>query len=180
MLKILALVFLFFTALPLTAQANNPLPIDEYVSDALKVGEGRLVVYFFDVYDAELFAPEGLMTEAYDPPFALRLSYLRSIKGRQISERSQEEMEDTGRYTPQQTARWAEEMNRIFPDVQKGDVLTGIYTAEGETLFYFNDTAQIGRIKDPLFGKAFFDIWLDENTTAPTLRRKLLGVIRER
>ena len=67
-------------------------------------------------------------------------------------------------------------MRKIFPDVGKGVRLTGVYTGTDETIFYKNNS-EIGRIKDPDFSKAFFGIWLDEKTSAPDLRRSLLGDI---
>jgi hypothetical protein len=64
-------------------------------------------------------------------------------------------------------------MRKIFPDVDKGDSLTGIYTTSKESIFYLNDK-EIGRIRDPGFGKVFFNIWLGKDTSEPALREKLL------
>ena len=59
--------------------------------------------------------------------------------------------------------------------IQKFYALTGLHTREGHTVFFENG-AEIGRIKDSEFSKRFFDIWLHEKTSAPDLRRKLLGM----
>jgi hypothetical protein len=45
---------------------------------------------------------------------------------------------------------------------------------DGVTIF-FRDGAEIGRISDPDFGRAFFNIWLSQRTSAPELRAQLLG-----
>ena len=71
-------------------------------------------------------------------------------------------------------ADWFAQMRRIFPDVTPGTVLTGIYIPEKETIF-FDNQREIGRIRDPDFGRRFFDIWLGEGSSAPDLRKKLLG-----
>ena len=109
-------------------------------------------------------------------PFALKLSYLREIEGKKIADRSIEEMRDQGIQDEVKLATWHSQMRNIFPDVDAGINLTGISTDKGEAVFY-KDNLEIGRISDPQFSKAFFDIWLNEQTSAPDLRRKLLGAL---
>ena len=71
------------------------------------------------------------------------------------------------------TQRLVRDVRGLFPDVTAGDRLTGINQADGQVRFFRND-ADIGRVADPLFGEAFFGIWLDPRTQAPDLRRALL------
>lgn len=142
------------------------------VPNAETVGQGRLRVFFLDVYDATLYAPNGHLNE--DKPFAIELSYLRSISGKKIAERSAEEIRNQGFGDEVKLAAWYEQMRNIFPDVVEGDIITGVYTKSGETVFYRQDQ-EIGRIKDVEFSHHFFNIWLSENTSSPDLRRKLLG-----
>lgn len=148
--------------------------IQSYVPSAQKVGQGRLTYMFWDVYDATLYAPEGTWEE--DKPFALQLSYLRNLHGKKIADRSIHEMREQGIDDEVKLATWHAQMKSIFPDVNEGSALTGIYTKNGVTIFYLGDR-EIGKIKDPEFGHAFFDIWLSEKTTAPDLRQKLLGAL---
>ena len=159
---------------PGNAQANAMEHIKEQIPNAEKVGEGRLHYLFWDIYDAELFAPQGKLQDG--KPLALHLSYLRNITGKKIADRSLDEMRDQGIYDEATLASWHAQMLDIFPDVEKGKTLTGVYTAKGETVFYANGL-EIGRISDPQFSAAFFDIWLNENTSSPDLRRKLLGAL---
>ena len=146
--------------------------IRTFVPAAEKVGEGRLTYMLWDVYDASLYAPQG----NWDPsqPFALQLSYLRELDGKKIADRSVEEMRGQGITDEIKLATWHAQMRNIFPDVDTGVSLTGVYTEQGTAVFYRNDI-EIGRINDPQFSKAFFDIWLNKRTSAPDLRRKLLG-----
>ena len=146
--------------------------IRSYVPEAEQVGQGRLTYLFWDVYDATLYAPKGAWTK--EKPFALQLSYLREIEGKQIADRSVVEMRDLGITDEIKLATWHSQMRRIFPNVNDGISLTGVYTGKGDTIFYLGDV-QIGRIEDPEFSNAFFKIWLDENTSSPDLRKKLLG-----
>ena len=148
--------------------------VQEYVPAAETVGEGRLSVFMWDVYDARLYAPDGEWNEG--KPFALELSYLRDIEGQKIAERSIEEMRDLGHTDEVKLASWYEAMERIFPDVDEGMQITGIYTKSGDSIFMLNGQ-EIGRIRDAEFSKAFFDIWLSEKTSSPDLRKKLLGPV---
>jgi hypothetical protein len=148
--------------------------IGAFVPEAQKVGQGRMTYLFWDVYDATLYAPEGAWDD--DKPFALQLSYLRMLEGKKIADRSVEEIRGQGYNDELKLATWHTQMRKIFPDVDEGVSLTGIYTQSGETVFY-RDNTEIGRINDPAFGKAFFGIWLNEKTSEPDLRRKLLGEV---
>lgn len=164
------LAFVIFSVSPAYALEH----IQGFVPNAQKVGEGRLTYIVWDVYDATLYAPEGAWSD--NKPFALQLSYLRSFKGKKIADRSAEEIRGQGFTDEVKIATWHAQMSKIFPDVNEGVSLTGVYTYTGETIFY-RDNTKIGRIKDPKFSKAFFGIWLNEKTTAPNLRRKLLGTV---
>lgn len=147
--------------------------IKSKVPEAKKVGDGRLSYIIWDVYDAALFAPEGEWKKTQ--PYALQLSYLRDLKGKKIANRSIEEMRALGITDEMKLATWHAQMDKIFPDVKEGDVLTGIHTRSGNSVFYKNGK-KIGQINDSEFSAAFFGIWLDEKTSAPELRKKLLGV----
>ena len=148
--------------------------IKTYVPAAQKVGEGRLTYLFWDVYDAALYAPQGMLNDGQ--PFALKLSYLRDIEGKKIADRSAEEMRDQGFDDEVKLATWHAQMRKIFPDVQEGETITGVYTRGGGSVFY-KDNIRIGVINDPEFSEAFFNIWLSDKTSAPDLRRKLLGAV---
>jgi hypothetical protein len=106
-------------------------------------------------------------------PLALELRYLRSLMGETIVEGSDKEIARLGQGQPAQRAQWSAQMSRIFPDVREGDRLTGVLDPGKGVRFYHNDRP-LGSIDDPAFGRAFFSIWLDERTQAPSLRQSLL------
>ncbi len=167
--------FIAYAFVPLATMSAYALEqIDTYVPAAKKVGEARMTYIFWNIYDITLYAPQGIWQQ--DKPFALKLSYLRSLDGKKIADRSAEEMRKQGFTDKVKLAAWHAKMREIFPDVDKGIALTGINTEAGEVVFYKNN-AEIGRIKDPQFSHVFFGIWLNEKTSAPDLRRKLLGVL---
>lgn len=154
----------------------NPAMANDYISamvpDAQKVGSARMTYMFWDVYDAALYAPQGRWSA--DHPFALKLTYLRNLDGQKIADRSIKEMRAQGYDNDIKLAQWHTQMSAIFPNVKEGDVITGIFTANKQSVF-FDGAREIGRIQDPHFGQRFFDIWLSTKTSEPELRTALLG-----
>lgn len=146
--------------------------ITDYIPAAEKIGEARLSVMFWDVYDIALYAADRSLKDK--APIALQLRYLRSISGEKIADRTMVEMRKLGVQDEVKLAAWHRQLRQIFPDVEEGTVLAGILTTSGETIFYHDD-AKIGVVKDPAFGQAFFDIWLSKNTSSPEVRQALLG-----
>jgi len=146
--------------------------IEAYVPQAKLVGKGMFSYYFWDVYTGELFAPEGTYNNA--PPFALRLTYQRELEGKKIAERSIDEMKKQGDVSSDNAQKWLALMEDIFPDVREGDVITGIATKEGTSVFYVNGE-KADEVDDKTFTQRFFDIWLSDKTSEPKFRTKLLG-----
>ena len=171
--KFLAAAFTALLLLPGPAAADTALATSaRHFADPKKVGEAVLKYLFWDVYRAELFAPsQGWRPDA---PFALSLNYLRDIDGINIADRTISEMRDQGFSDDGKLSTWQSRLRDIFPNVSDGTRLTGVRDRDGNTIFYRNG-GKIGEIKDPDFTRRFFDIWLSEKTSEPSLRRALLG-----
>lgn len=161
-------VSVFFAA---NAWADNA--VRQHLPNAQEVGHGRLSLAFWDVYDATLYAPEGVWNA--QKPAAISIRYFREIEGSDIADRSIEEMKKQGFTDSKILAEWHQQMINIFPDVTNGTELTAILTDTRSTDFY-RDGHLIGRIKDPKFGTYFFNIWLSAKTSEPQLRKELLGL----
>lgn len=146
--------------------------VEKNIPEAKKVGEARLTYAFWDVYDATLYAPKGILQS--DKPYALSLRYFRDIDGKDIAKHSVEEIEKQGFDDVERLAVWHAKMRDIFPNVEDGTVLTAVFIPSNKTLFYEGVT-KIGDIKDADFTKRFADIWLGEKTSEPRLREELLG-----
>ncbi len=169
---------LFYWAGSAIASQNVPPQPPEIadISNARSVGAARLTVWGFQVYDARLWAPPEFSAERYERgSFALEINYLRSFGNGVIAERSLKEMRGIGSMSDQQSAQWLSEMRKIFPDIAKGDRLVGLHKPGEGTSFSLNGKP-VGEIRDPEFGRLFFGIWLSPQTSAPQLRRELLGL----
>jgi hypothetical protein len=155
--------------------AGVPAWVGRYVPDARAAGEGDLRWYGLRVYTARLWASGGrIAPERFaDVPFALDLRYAVALEGAKIAERSAQEIERMGFGDPARRGRWQDAMKRVFPDVARGDRLTGIHAPGRGARFYLNDRA-VGAVDDPEFAAAFFSIWLDPRTVAPALREALV------
>jgi hypothetical protein len=123
------------------------------------------------IYSAELWVgPQGYSPAA---PFALDLRYARKLDGKKIAEASAEQMEKIGAGGAAERQAWLRKMTAIFPDVQEGTHITGIYLPQQGVRFYL-DGKPLATIADAGFAAAFLGIWLDPKTTAPKLRAALL------
>ncbi len=171
MLKVLSVLMVLF--LMGSSVATATVFIQQRLPQGERVGQGILSFAFWDVYQATLYAPKG----QWDPkgPFALSLEYYREIKGSDIAQRSIEEIKKQGFNKTSELAAWEKQMQAIFPDVNKGSVLSAVYTPEQGTSFYDGETP-IGTIAGDAFAERFFGIWLAETTSEPSLRQALLGL----
>lgn len=138
-------------------------------------GQGSLRFLGLPVYDAVLFAPAETRPEAIlRQPLALTLTYKMGFSGQSIAQRSIEEMQRLRRGNSSQHEAWLTRMQTVFPDVSRGDQLTGIHLPGQGARFFFNGRF-VGQIDDPVFSEAFFSIWLDPETREPSLRQALLS-----
>jgi hypothetical protein len=140
-----------------------------------EIGAGSLHWFGLHVYDARL----AVAGERFDPaqPFALTLRYARDLAGARIADASLEEIRRLGFGTRADHAHWLDEMRRVFPDVRRGDELTGT-AVPGRGVEFALNGRPIGAIDDPAFARAFFAIWFDPRTRARDLRASLLGETR--
>ncbi len=138
----------------------------------LKVGEARLKVLLWSVYDSRLYTPSGSYDDG-DRPLRLEIQYLRDIRARDLVDRTLTEWRAMGRAHPDQ-GLWLEQLSGLWPDIQASDVLTLELDRDGVATFSHNGET-LGRLEDPDFGREFVDIWLSRDSTRQTLRNRLVG-----
>ena len=151
-------------------------PIRDALPNAATLGSGTFRWFGLKLYDARLWG-EKRSFSADDwtrTALALELTYARSLYGTRIADASVDEMKKLGLGSPAQHRAWRDAMKQVFPDVEEGTQLVGIYQPGQPTRFFRNGIA-IGEVADPEFGAAFFAIWLHPRTSAPKLRAALLG-----
>jgi hypothetical protein len=140
--------------------------------DLQMVGEARLKVLFWPVYDSRLFSADGKYLSG-QRPLRLEIQYLRDIKSKDLVERTAAEWQAQKRFHPDQED-WLQSLAQLWPDVRKNDVIALELMEDRSSRFYVNGEF-VGAIEHPLFGQHFLAIWLSPETTRPLLRQKLLG-----
>ncbi len=171
----LACAALICMLLPAVAQVA-PAYLRGALTDAVAVGSGTFRWFGLKLYDARLYAERGNVPadDWSRVPLALELTYARSLVGSRIADASVDEMKKVGVGSAAQHEAWRAAMRAVFPDVEDGTRLTGLYLP-GQPTRFFRDGQPIGEVADPAFGAAFFAIWLHPKTSAPKLRAALLA-----
>ena len=135
------------------------------------VGEARLKVLIWEVYDSALFTPSGRWQGV--APYRLSLRYLRDIPAAKLVEETEKAWQEQGRSHPRLN-EWLVLLAELWPDITEGDNLVFGLNASGDSAFWFNGSP-IGSINDRDFGPLFGGIWLDPDTPRPGLRAELIG-----
>lgn len=157
-------------------QATRGLNLRPYLGNPRLVGQDTYTYWGFDVYHASLWAgPNTVVPEQWHTHrLALELRYLRDFSGKDIAKRSLEEMQDQSPVPAAKAQTWRQQLESIFPNVHKGERLTGIYLPDTGASFLYDNTP-VGEIKDIELAQRFFAIWLSPQTSAPVLRQKLFA-----
>ncbi|WP_081986458.1 chalcone isomerase family protein [Chitinibacter sp. ZOR0017] len=142
------------------------------------VGSGDLHWLGLRIYTARLWSESPRLPAAWASgvPFALELTYHRSISRAQFVSTSSDEIARLlgPRYDEATRQRWEGLMQRAFTDVEPGQQLIGVFRP-GVGCTFYSAERQLAEIRDPQFAEAFFAIWLDPRTKDQGLRAKLLG-----
>ncbi|MBM3117261.1 chalcone isomerase family protein [Jeongeupia naejangsanensis] len=147
----------------------------EALPQAALQGQGDFTWLGWRVYTARLWSAGPLRDDG--TPFALQLTYHRSISRSRLVDTSLDEMQRLAA-RPVDAAtlgRWRSQLEQAFIDVAPGDELTGVYLPGYGCRFYARDRRLAG-IADPEFARAFFRIWLAPDSRDAGLRRQLLGL----
>lgn len=162
------------TASPAATTPMTTTHIARYVNDARLAGEGKLTWLGFHVYDARLYAPTGFdVSNPFAQQFVLELTYARKLEGKAIAEASRDEMQRLAIGSSEQHTKWLAQMEKLFPNVEKGRRIAGV-NQPGQGARFYVDGNFVGSVDEPDFARAFFAIWLDPRTRAPRLRESLL------
>lgn len=138
------------------------------------IGSAEFRLYGFRVYNASLWGASAQVD--YQQPFALELTYHRSITRAQLVDVSVDEIRRLrgGSVDEAQLKVWQAQMARAFVDVEPGQRIIGVFLPGAGARFYVDDRLHY-EVADPAFSRAFFDIWFDPRTRNPELRQRLLG-----
>ena len=139
--------------------------------DFSKVGETRLSVLFWDVYDATLYSPSGEYEK--NERQALKLNYLRDIDADDLIETTEEEWQKL-ELDSSEHDEWLTKLKDIWPDIKEGDCLLLLETKDGYAEFYQGEEL-LGTVESQEFTDQFLAIWLSPESRFKEERNELVG-----
>lgn len=140
-------------------------------SDWEKVGEAELKVLWFRIYDAELFTPNGGFG-TMEGPLMLTLNYKRDISKTDLLKETKDQLRLFA--SDEKIKSWSLKLGRIWPEIKQGDQLSFLIDDNRQGHFFYNQS-WIGSITETAFSRAFISIWLSDNSSYPSLAKKLRG-----
>lgn len=168
----LAALALTLAALPAWA---SPAEVERALPGAEKTGEASYHLLGIHLFDAETYAADGDFS--WNRPFALTLNYRRGARQSTLINRSISEMTQRGAGNAQSLAPLRVQLERCFPDIARGDRVTGVSTGANTATFYYNGAERCD-VQWPGFRRAFFGIWLDgRDGPARTMSARLRGEV---
>jgi Chalcone isomerase-like len=158
-----------------TANTSPAASASEVLSGQRAIGQSLFRWWGLEVYRATLYGDTGFDPQRFERQrFSLELAYLRNFSGRDIAQRSLDEIQGIAPLDPTQASGWLEAMLKAFPDVRPGDRLLGVHEPERGARFYLNGRLH-SVVDDPAFSARFFGIWLSPRTSQPRLREALIA-----
>jgi len=165
-----ALLMLCAAAAPASAR---PAEVSTAIPGAQQVGEARYQVLSVTLFEAELWNGSGDFS--WSAPFALSLTYARNARASTLINRSIREMSERGAGNAQALAPLRAQFAQCFPNIARGDRVTGVSTGPNTAVFYYNGARRCD-IEWPNFRRHFFGIWLaGRDGAAATLSARLRG-----
>ena len=159
---------MLFSGVTIASSTHKQALVSKNMSQVEGLGHGRMTYWGFTLYDAKLYASKELKGG-----IALDIQYLRKFEAKALVKQTLDELKNLG-VSDTQRAEWADPLAKAFKTVQVGDSITAIKKPEGSTQFFYNGQF-VSEISGESFSQAFFGIWLHPKTSAPQLRKVLLG-----
>jgi len=136
------------------------------------VGEAELKFFWFPVYDARLYSPEG-DDPGIEGPLILSLQYHRPISRDKLLSETRRQLQNQ-KHELEAIDQWLEQLADIWPSVEADDQLAFHINESGSGAFFYNGQ-WIGSIHEPDFSQAFAGIWLSSDSPYPAKARQLRG-----
>ncbi len=165
----LLIAVLFCSSVSAMEKPFDSQELKPYLNNPKHIGDGPFTYLGFKVYDAHYYSVDDLGKSG----FAIRLVYARKVMNEDLVKATVKQMIRLGA-SDNEMIKWRSDLEKIYPTVDQGHYITAIYQPSGSTTFIHNGNV-VGKINDQLFSKIFFSIWLDQRTSNPELRTKLLG-----
>jgi Chalcone isomerase-like len=145
-------------------------------------GQALFKYWGFEVYEAALWVQNGFKaTEPDAYAKALTLQYRRKFSLEDIAQRSVDEIQmQQPRLSPQTLDSWKQALLKALAAdgsaaIKPGERLTAI-ALPGQDVKLLKNGQPLSTFNDLALSQAFMAIWLSPKTSAPQLRKQLLGL----
>ena len=145
------------TMIGVAPASARPAEVGRVLPNARMVGEATYEVVTVRLFSAELWADGGRFS--WERPFALTLTYERAARASTLINRSMREMSQRGAGHARTLAPLRTQLERCFPDVSRGDRITGFSPSTDVAQVYLNGAHRC-EVRWPGFRRYFFGIWL--------------------
>ena len=136
------------------------------------IGEGMLKVLMWEIYDLRFYT-DGT-TFSWQDKFMLEFDYSRELKKESVIDASLKEFKLQPNVTDKDIKAWEIYLEQVIQTVQKGEKATIQWVPDGQIIFHY-EGSKPAVIENEKFARAFFNIWLGEQTSRPKLRGQLLN-----
>jgi hypothetical protein len=136
-----------------------------------RVGGSTYRKWGFKVYEATLWAPDGIYDEKKS--FALQLRYARKIPQKTLIDAIMDDFSGLPQVDRETLQEWRARLTAVLPAVVENQELIGLSRTD-QPARLFSDGRLIGELQDPILERAFFGIWVGDHAD-PQMRRGLLG-----
>jgi len=136
------------------------------------IGEGTLKVLMWEVYDLRLYTDGTAFT--WQDKFMLEFDYSRELKKESVVDASLKEFKLQPNVTDKDIKAWEMYLEQVIQPVKQGEKATIQWVPDGQIIFHY-EGSKPAVIENEKFARAFFNIWLGEQTSRPKLRSQLLG-----
>lgn len=141
------------------------------------IGKARFKKAFISLYDASLCANTAPFDfeENKSSSFSLALEYRRGFTSEQLVKATIVEMSRLSKRDKSEFDALKTPLASCFPNVKKGDNITGVSINADQAKFYLNSNL-VCDIKWQGFQNDFFGIWLSDDTRSPNKSKALRGL----
>jgi hypothetical protein len=152
-------------------QPEKPAELHGHIQAAQPHGQAVYRRLGIQIFEAALWM--DAKTWSMNLVFALSIRYERSFAAYDLIEKTLADMHRLEKLGPKERTAYPTELDRLFRDVRRGDVITALYIPDQGATFFYN-SAPTG-IADISLSQRFFDIWFSPRTSEPALRNALLS-----
>jgi hypothetical protein len=160
------------TSVQSLAKSAPPEVVSAFAAPKL-VSTAEMSLLFWRVFRAELWSNDGVFDWA--KPFALSLTYDMEFSADELTDKTITEIDRLTDWSTPALASLRDKISPCMATVTDGDRFTAVGVSPDKVTMFLNSREQC-QLETPDLRRAFFQIWLSDDSRFPTESRRLRGV----